>query len=431
MKSSEKLEVVQKKLGDITPYANNPRNNDDAVEAVAASIREFGFQQPIVTDKDGVVIVGHTRLKAAEMLGLETVPVVVADLDEDKANAYRLADNKSGEIATWDVEMLDLELDGIGIDMSPFGFVTAEVEDEIEITIDDFTEEVPPRAQGGSVWQLGEHRLICGDATDGSVIERLMNGHQADLVITDPPYNVNYGDKAEYLDKYLNKGHRNKSHIKNDDMDSVSFYYFLFDSFSRAFDAAKAGAAVYIFHSENEGINFRTAFVDAGWKLSQCLIWNKNTFVLGRNDYQWKHEPILYGWKEGASHYFIDDRKQSTVIEDGVSDFSKMKKDEMRELLEEIYSDHISTTIINESKPIMNDLHPTMKPLKLIARLIQNSSKKGWIVLDMFGGSGSTLIACEQLNRKCYMCELDPHYCDVIINRWEQLTGEKARLITE
>ena len=416
MKSSEKLEVVQKKLGDIIPYANNPRNNDEAVEAVAASIREFGFQQPIVTDKDGVIIVGHTRLKAAEMLGLETVPVVVADLTEDEANAYRLADNKTGEIATWDFELLDIELDGIEMDMAQFGFVKAEKEEEIEIVVDDVDEDVEQRSEEGDIWQLGEHRLICGDATSEEVIQELMGGDMADLLLTDPPYNVNVELKA--------------GKIINDNMSDSQFRTFLRESFAAAFSVLREGAAFYIWSSEKERINFQGALQDIGVDVKQCLIWNKNMFILGRQDYQWKHEPCLYGWVDGAGHYFIDDRKQSTVIEDIPPDFSKMKKSEMRELLEEIYSEHISTTILNENKPTFNDLHPTMKPLKLMARLIKNSSKPKWIVLDTFGGSGSTLIACEQLNRKCYMCELDPHYCDVIINRWEQLTGGKAELIT-
>lgn len=213
--------------------------------------------------------------------------------------------------------------------------------------------------------------------------------------------------------------------IMNDNMDSSSFREFLKDAFTAADNVMKEGAAFYIWHAENEGYNFRGACNDVGWSVKQCLIWNKNAFTLGRQDYQWKHEPCLYGWKQGA-HYFIDDRTQSTVQEDIMPNFNTMKKEEMRKLLEEIYSDKISTTVINENKPLRNDEHPTMKPIKLLARLIKNSSRPNEIVLDTFGGSGSTLIACEQLNRICYTMELDPKYVDVIIDRYEKLTGQKA-----
>lgn len=240
----------------------------------------------------------------------------------------------------------------------------------------------------------------------------------ADLLLTDPPYNVDYEGS-------------NGLKIANDNMSNDSFLKFLTDAFICAYENMKLGAAFYIWHADSEGFNFRKACSNAGLKVRQCLIWNKNAMVMGRQDYQWKHEPCLYGWKEGARHYFTDSRKEVTVIEDQKPNIKKMKKEEMAKLLEEIFSDKVSTTIINENKPVSNDLHPTMKPIKLMARLIKNSSQKGEIVLDLFGGSGSSMMACEQLDRSCYTMEYDPKYVDVIIDSWEQFTGEKAVLIDE
>ena len=414
------MQVSERLVQEIIPYENNPRNNDEAVEKVAESIKEFGFKQPIVVDKDGVIIVGHTRLKAAKKLGLETVPVVVAeDLTEEQAKAYRLADNKTNELAEWDFDALDIELLDIkDIDMGRFGFEVTQEADDGEIIEDDFTEDVEPRAKTGDIWQLGEHRLICGDSTEQETIEKLMDGNEADLLITDPPYNLDYTGKTKDALK-----------IKSDNMNNAAFLEFLTEAFKAADSAIKPGGAFYIWHADSEGFNFRTAAQNAGWNIRQCLVWVKNVMVLGRQDYQWKHEPCLYGWKDGAAHFFIDDRKLTTVVEDSAPNFSKMKKDEMRELLEEIYGDKSSTSVLREKKPEASIMHPTMKPVKLIARLVRNSSKPGWNVLDTFGGSGSTLMACEQTNRRCFMIELDPHYCDVIIERWETFTGRKAELL--
>lgn len=239
-----------------------------------------------------------------------------------------------------------------------------------------------------------------------------------DLIVTDPPYNVDYEGKT-----------KDKLKIKNDSMNGTEFYSFLLEFYKNSYNVMKPGAAFYIWHATRETVNFTKALEEAGLDYKQTLIWNKNTFVMGRQDYQWKHEPCLYGWKEGAAHYFIDDRTQSTVIEDQQPNFKTMKKAELIELLEGIYADKTSTTIINEDKPARSELHPTMKPIKLLARLIKNSSKPKDKVLDPFGGSGSTLIACEQLNRKCYMMELDPKYCDVIVKRWEEYTGQKAKRV--
>ena len=307
--------------------------------------------------------------------------------------------------------------------MLNFGFFDEEQhpEEEKEVEEDEFEPQPleEPKSRVGQVYKLGRHRLIVGDSTDQAVIDKLMDGAEADLLITDPPYNVDYTGKTKDALK-----------IENDKMSDSHFRQFLVDALSACNKVMKPGAAFYIWHADSEGFNFRGACHDIGWTVRQCIIWNKNTMVLGRQDYQWKHEPCLYGWKEGAGHYFVDDRKQTTVLEDAKSlDFKSMKKPELIQLLEEIFADKISTSVLNEKKPAASEFHPTMKPLKLIGRLVKNSSKPEQNVLDSFGGSGSTLMVCEQLNRTCYTCELDPKYADVIIERWEQYTGEKAELV--
>ncbi len=376
----------------LIPYVNNPRKNDKAVDVVAGSIQEFGFKNPIIVDKDNVIVAGHTRLLAARKLELEEVPVIRAeDLTEQQIKAFRLADNKTAEFAEWDMELLALELEGL--DDIFTGFNEVEIADILgldnEAQEDDFDVDaeaekiIEPETKPGDVWLLGRHRLMCGDATKIKDVERLADGRHADLVLTDPPYNVDYEG-----------GTKDKLKIQNDKMEDSRFLQFLTDAFTRMNENSKKGAAIYVFHSDVEGHNFRSAFKAAEYSLRQCLIWAKNTMVIGRQDYHWQHEPILYGWKEGAKHTWYGDRKQ--------------------------------TTLIRYDKPLRNAEHPTMKPVGLCGYLIGNSSKEGDIVLDLFGGSGSTLIACEQLNRICYMMELDPVYVDVIKNRWEHLTGLKA-----
>lgn len=376
----------------LIPYVNNPRKNDKAVDVVAGSIQEFGFKNPIIVDKDNVIVAGHTRLLAARKLGLEEVPVIRAeDLTEQQIKAFRLADNKTAEFAEWDMELLALELEGL--DDIFTGFNEVEIADILgldnEAQEDDFDVDaeakkiIEPETKPGDVWLLGRHRLMCGDATKIKDVERLVDGRHADLVLTDPPYNVDYEG-----------GTKDKLKIQNDKMEDSRFLQFLTDAFTRMNENSKKGAAIYVFHADVEGHNFRSAFKAAGYSLRQCLIWAKNTMVIGRQDYHWQHEPILYGWKEGAKHAWYGDRKQ--------------------------------TTLIRYDRPLRNAEHPTMKPVGLCGYLIGNSSKEGDIVLDLFGGSGSTLIACEQLNRICYMMELDPVYVDVIKNRWEHLTGLKA-----
>lgn len=382
------MELFNKKISEIRPYENNPRDNSKAIDAVAASIREFGFKVPIVIDKNGVIVAGHTRYEASKKLGLEEVPCVIADdLTDEQVKAFRLADNKTAELASWNPELLEVEMSGIdSIDMTEFGFIEPEKAEAVE---DDFDIEPPeePTAQRGEIWQLGAHRVMCGDSTDVSDVKKLLGGVQADLYLTDPPYNIGYEGKT-----------KKKLTIENDIQDSDSFRNFLVLAFSAAKEVMKAGAAFYIWHADTEGYNFRGACMDVGWQVRENLIWSKDVFTLGRQDYQWRHEPCLYGWNEG-SHAWYSDRKQSTILE-----FARPKRSEE---------------------------HPTMKPIPLFDYQIRNSSKEGDIVFDSFGGSGTTIMACEQNGRKGYCMELDPKYVDVIIKRWETFTGKKAVLINE
>ena len=386
------MQVVAKSIDEIKPYENNPRNNDDAVDAVANSIKEFGWQQPIVVWKDMVIVVGHTRYKAAKKLGLKTIPVVVADnLTEEQAKAHRLADNKTNELAEWNDDLLENELGSIDdIDMSDFGFPPLETieEENSEAHDDDFDEDPPeePKSKIGQIYKLGRHRLMCGDSTKPEDVKTLMGGYKADLLLTDPPYNVGYTGKQA-----------SKMTIKNDRQSDDDFYQFLSSVFQNAKENMKSGAAYYVWYASAEAANFNLALNNNGLKVREELIWEKNQMVLGRQDYQWQHEPCLYGWNENGSHAWYSDRKQ--------------------------------TTILHFDKPRRADLHPTMKPIPLFDYQIKNSTKSGDIVMDLFGGSGTSIMACEQDNRTCYTMEFDPKYVDVIIDRWESFTGEKAELI--
>lgn len=382
--------MFYKKTDELIPYVNNPRNNDQAVDAVASSIKNFGFKVPIVIDSKNEIINGHTRLKAAKKLGIEEVPVIVADdLTEDQIKAFRIADNKVAELADWDEELLLAELDMIEMDMGQFNIDMSELDsdDSSEEVVEDEFDDTPPeepQAKYGDIYQLGRHRLMCGDSTSVEDVEKLVGGGViVDMLLTDPPYNISYEGKTE-----------DALTIQNDSMDDESFRQFLTNAFFAADNVMKKGAVFYIWHSDTEGYNFRGACRDVDWTVRECLIWNKNQMVLGRQDYHWKHEPCLYGWKDGASHLWASDRKQTTVL-----DFDK---------------------------PQRNGVHPTMKPIALFDYQIKNNTKGNDIVLDLFGGSGTTIMACEQNGRRGYSMELDPRYVDVIIKRWEDFTGEKA-----
>ncbi len=389
------LEVNQIDIESLQPYANNPRKlSDKAITKVANSIKEFGFRQPIVVDEKNIIVVGHTRYQAARKLGLDKVPVTqIKGLTPEQVNAYRIADNKTNEYADWDDDLLALELKELehkDFDLDLTGYEKSEIDkilfEEKQGLVDD--DEIPeppeePISQKGDIWILGNNKLLCGDSTDQIAIQGFFGEVQADLYLTDPPYNVDYVGKTKDALK-----------IQNDKQTDDKFIEFLSDAFIAADNHLKMGASFYIWHSDSEGLNFRLACINAKWKLRQTLIWEKNSMVMGRQDYQWQHEPCLYGWKEGSSHSWYSDRKQ--------------------------------TTIIKHDRPTKSKLHPTMKPVSLMEYLINNSTKQGDIVFDSFCGSGSTLIACEKLQRSCYGVELDPKYCDVIVKRWEQWTGQKA-----
>lgn len=421
------MNITDIRTCDLKPYENNPRLNEDAVDLVAASIDEFGFKQPIVVDKDLIIIAGHTRWKAAQKLGLETVPCIQADdLTPAQVKAYRLADNKVAEAAQWDLDALQFELeelDNMDFDMEPFGFET-ETFDEKIAEDDNFEAELPtaPMTRSGQLWLLGKHRLMVGDSTKRQDVEKLCSDASVDMVVTDPPYNIDYTG-----------GTKEAMKIENDNWgDDEGFIEFLKAAFENMRDQLKAGGSFYIWYASTQSKNFLEAAERAGLNIRQTLIWNKNTFSLGRQDYQWKHEPCLYGWKDGAAHYFVNTRNLVTVLEDTENlDIDSMKKDELKSLLKSILGGCKDTTILDEKKPTKSDLHPTMKPIPLIAKQIKNSSRQGETVLDLFGGSGSTLMACEQLGRRCFMMEYDPHYADVIIKRWEDYTGEQAELISD
>jgi len=409
------MQIVYMNVHDLNPYKNNPRKNDQAVAMVKASIQDFGFKVPITIDKDKVVVTGHTRLKAAIQLGMTEVPcIILDDLTQDQVKAFRLVDNRTSEIAEWDYTALEIELEEIKMDMSEFDFKIPGVEEDI--VEDDYEVNLPGTAKSrvGEIYKLGRHILMCGDTTNSEHMKKLMNDAVADLIVTDPPYNVDYETAA--------------GSIMNDKLDGNLFQKFLTDAFITQNSVLKKGGTFYIWHSDAAGNHFRNACDAAGWKVRQCLIWKKNAFTMGRQDYQWKHEPCLYGWKDGAAHYFVDDRGFSTIIEDKL-DLNKMKIKELKALVKQLLEPKVATTIIAEDKPSKNAEYPTMKPVKIIGRMISNSSKRGEIILDAFAGSGTAVIAAEQLGRTCYMMELDPKYVDVIIDRFQNFTGVKAERI--
>ena len=385
------MQIQNVPITSVKPYEKNPRFNDDAVDAVAKSIKEFGWQQPIVVDKDMVVIAGHTRLKAAERLGLTEVPVIVADnLTPEQVKAYRIADNKTGEIAEWNYDLLPFEIKDLqdaNFDLSLLGFDMDELDKLLNGDADkqvatgetepDAVPETPETAVSvrGEVYQLGEHRLMCGDSTNAADTAKLMGKDKAILYLVDPPYNVALQGS-------------NGLTIQNDDMSDADFRKFLNSAFKCASSVMEPGSAFYIFHSDSESVNFRLAAKENDLEVHETLYWVKNSFVLGRFDYQYQSESVLYGWKPGAAHNW--------------------------------YSDRCQTNLLHYDKPKCNADHPSMKPVEMLVYLVQNSSRHGEIVLDNFGGSGSTLIACEQTGRVCRMMEIDPKYCDVIRRRWAE-----------
>lgn len=382
-----KLTIEYLPLEDLKPYANNAKiHTEEQIQQIRKSIEEFGMNDPIAIWKDNEIIEGHGRLLACQQMGMKEVPVIrLDDLTDEQRRAYMNVHNNLTMNTGFDVNVLSEELGKIeSIDMAQFGFDLSFFEDPKEVKDDDYDidQHVETKVKEKEIWVLGVHRLMCGDGTNADDIRKLIGGGSVNLLLTDPPYNIDYTGKTQDALK-----------IQNDNMKDSEFRAFLVSSFEAAKSVMEPGAAFYIWHADSEGYNFRGACRDVGWQVRECLIWSKNTFTLGRQDYQWQHEPCLYGWNDGT-HSWYSDRKQSTVLE--------------------------------FDRPQRSAEHPTMKPVPLFAYLIQNSTEENEVVLDMFGGSGTTLIACEQLGRKCRMMELDPHYCDVIINRWETLTGKKA-----
>jgi DNA modification methylase len=421
------MNIINLPISEIKPYIKNPRKNDKAVDAVATAIKNYGWKQPIVIDKNNEIIVGHTRWKAAKKLGLKEAPCLIADdLTEQQIKAYRIADNKVAEASEWDMELLRLELDGLD---EFTGFDADFLLGQKEVQEDDFEiKTAEPTGSRGDIWQLGEHRLMCGDSTSPEDIAKLMNGQQAHLLITDPPYNVDYSKKTKLLNKF-NKGNPIRKEIINDKMSDESFIIFLTSAFKTAYSVIKEGAPFYIWHSSSKSSEFIEAINQAGLEIRQTLIWVKSNIVFGMQDYHWKHEPCLYGWKEGLPHFWNGGRKERTTLTAiDIFELRNKPKDEILKWIEDYWLDHEEneTTVLYEEKPAASKDHPTMKPIKLMARQVKNSSRIGDIVLDIFGGSGSTLMACEQLKRRCFTMELDPTYCDVIVRRWEQFTGRQA-----
>ena len=393
------MKIEQRPIEALIPYINNSRkHSDEQVAQIAASIKEFGWTNPILVDGTNGIIAGHGRLLAARKLGMDKVPTIeLAHLSDTQKKALIIADNKLALNADWDTELLQIELNELisddfalgilGFDKDELDALLNVIEPNAGLTDEDAVPDVPeePKTKLGDIYILGNHRLMCGDSCSVTDMEKLVNDRQVDMWLTDPPYNVAYEGKT-----------KDALTIKNDSMNDEGFRQFLRDAYVTANTVMKAGAVFYIWHADSEGYNFRGAAYDAGWKVRQCLIWKKSTMVMGRQDYHWKHEPCLYGWKEGAGHLWATDRKQTTILE--------------------------------FDKPNRNKEHPTMKPVALFEYQMLNNTKGGDIILDSFGGSGTTMLAAEKNGRIAYLMELDPKYCDVIVKRWEDFTGKKVIL---
>ena len=384
----------------LVPYVNNARTHSpEQITKLRSSLREFGFINPVIIDKDYGVIAGHGRLMAAKEEGIKEVPCVLVDyLTEAQKKAYIIADNRFAQDAGWDEELLRIEIESLqaeAFDVSLTGFEDQEIADlfagdnDTGAEDDDFdlndALEKAAFVERGDIWTVGRHRLMCGDATSADDVAALMDGKKANLVVTDPPYNVAF-ESSDGLS------------IKNDKMAGDKFYEFLLSAFKNMADHLEKGGAAYVFHADTEGLNFRKAFIDAGFHLSGCCIWVKNSMVLGRSDYQWQHEPVLYGFLQNGKHFWSSKAGRS------------------------------QTTIWNFDKPKKNKNHPTSKPLDLLAYPIGNSSQENAVVIDPFGGSGSTLMTCEQTNRICFMMELDEKYASVILRRYVEDTGDEENV---
>ena len=395
MKTTTQMTLVE--INKLIPYINNARTHSvEQINKLRSSLREFGFINPVIIDKDYGIIAGHGRVLAAKEEGIEKVPCVLVDyLTETQKKAYILADNRMALDAGWDEELLKLEIEalqGEAFDIGLTGFDEKDLADlfkmdEGDVKDDDYdltaALEKAAFVEKGDVWVVGRHRLVCGDATNEEDVAKLMDGKKANLILTDPPYGVSFKSSSGLT-------------IQNDSMKNDEFYNFLLAAFKNMVAHLEPGGGAYVFHADTEGLNFRKAFIDAGLHLAGCCIWVKNSLVLGRSDYQWQHEPVLYGFLQNGKHKWFSDRKQ--------------------------------TTIWNFDKPKRNANHPTSKPLDLLAYPLKNSTQANAIVLDTFGGSGSTLMACENSNRICYTMELDEKYASVILRRYVEDTGDKENV---
>ena len=395
MKTTKEMTLVE--IDKLIPYINNARTHSpEQITKLRSSLREFGFINPVIIDKEFNIIAGHGRVQAAKAEGIKEVPCVLVDhLTEAQKKAYIIADNRMALDAGWDEELLKVELEaleGEAFDLSLTGFDEDELSDlfkskETEVEDDDYdltaALEKAAFVEKGDRWIVGRHVLYCGDATSKEDVDKLMDGKKANLILTDPPYGVSFKSSSGLT-------------IKNDSIKNEEFYKFLFDAFTNMVSHCESGAAGYVFHADTEGLNFRRAFIDAGFHMAGCCIWVKDSLVLGRSDYQWQHEPVLYGFLQNGKHRWFSDRKQ--------------------------------TTIWNFKKPKRNENHPTSKPLDLLAYPLKNSTQANAIVLDTFGGSGSTLMACENSNRICYTMELDEKYASVILRRYVENTGDKENV---
>ena len=421
------LDIQEMRTADLVPYAGNAKEHPQRqVEQIAASIEQFGFNDPVGIwhDADGrpVIVEGHGRVMAAQMLGMESVPVVTLDhLDDEGRRAYGIAHNATNMSSGFDDDALRAELAAISqIDMEAFGVdVSAVLEQVAQVPEDDAPtpENVSQRVTEGDAWRMGEHVLVCGDATDPAAYARLFHDSgRADMLLTDPPYNVDYvGKTADALT------------IEGDDMSACEYVAFLADALSAAGGALREGGAFYLWYAAWRTREMFEACRGAHLEVRQAIYWIKQQFVLGRQDYQWQTEPCLYGWRDGAAHWFAPTRTERNVIDDTL-DPDRMTKEQLRDALRGII-DAVPTDAIHEAKPNRNGEHPTMKPVRLFARLIRNSSRPGETVLDPFAGSGTTVVACEGMGRRARVIELDPRYCDVILERWERMTGKTAERV--
>lgn len=417
------VQFVERNTAELLPSEQNARTHSTRqISKIARSIEKFGFLNPVIIDSKNLVIAGHGRLQAAKLLGLDTVPCILAEhLTDIERRAYMLADNRLAEDAGWDEKILQAEIRALidaEFDAELTGFEGDELSkllglDDGDGKDEDETPDAPenPITSVGELWALGEHRLFVGDATKRADVQALIGDGKANMVWTDPPYNVAIQGKA--------------GKIKNDDMTDAAFREFLDKVFANYYRCLAPGACIYVAHADSERLNFTAAFKGSGLKLSQVLIWVKQAATLSRQDYNWQHEPILYGWKEGAGHFFAGDFTLTTVIDDDI-DIDKMKVSQLIELNKQLRA-ALRTTVVRHDRPTVSDLHPTMKPVKLVRDQIEASSHRGQVVVDLFGGSGTTLIAAETCGRQARLMELDPKFADVIIIRWQEFTGRKAK----